>query len=110
MSRTNSLKQVIDLIIWVMLWLELDEGALLDLIGDILSHELGHQGEGKLEAGSGSSAGHDVSIDDNPVLEKTRQSLISKCEIIFHVLLKSVSGSKAEFKDLAKNDQPLLHS
>ena len=93
LSRTNSLKQVIDMMIWIVLWLELDEGALLDLIGDILSHELGHQGEGKLEAGSGSSAGHDVSIDDNPVLEdrrQQRQCLISKSEIIFHVLLKSV--------------------
>ena len=83
LSRTNSLKQVIDMMIWIVLWLELDEGALLDLIGDILSHELGHQGEGKLEAGSGSSTGHDVSIDDNPVLEdrQTPTTLMSHFEV-----------------------------
>jgi hypothetical protein len=34
-----------------------------------LSNEFGHKGEGKLEAGSGSTAGHYVSIDDDTVLK-----------------------------------------
>ena len=60
-----------------MLWLwfvdeklEFDESSFLDFIGDFLWDEFLDQSQSKLEAGAGAATRHDVSVNDNRVLQK----------------------------------------
>jgi hypothetical protein len=55
---------------------KINESSFFDLIGNFLSRQLGDEGESEFEARSGSSARHNVAVDDDAILSQKRCNVI----------------------------------